>query len=94
MDSYRDGDDVMPKFYFGGRAHQYYPYIDFDIMTDDKNEHWRLTYIENENRWYGVMRVAPNDEAEFDDGREATREEVAAMLETMPIEALPVEVFI
>lgn len=83
----------MTKFRFGGCTHEWQDYIDFDILTNDPNEYWVLTYATDSRSWYAIQKIAEDDDAMFDAGREATREEVSQMLATMPIEELPVEAF-
>jgi len=84
----------MTRYSFAGRAGEYPPFVDYDINTDNPNLYYVLTYITNRRYWYALKREAINDEGMFDDGGLASKEEIAKMLETMPVSALPVEVFI
>lgn len=94
MDSNRNGDDLMNKFSFGGIRNTNNWYRDYDINTDNPNVYYSLTYDRDLRGWYAIRREAENDEDPFEDNEILlTKEELAAMLETMPVEALPVEVF-
>ena len=84
----------MPKFIFNTFSSFYWPYIDYDIDTDDPLEYWRLTYVIDAKKWYGVCSRAKFNGDAFEEQREATPEEVSKMLESMPVNQLPVEVFI
>jgi len=77
------------KFYFAGRSNTFESYVDFDINTDNPNQYYVLTYDGENNYWYAMKRVCPIDFGDFEDGGEATRAEVAAMLATMPVNELP-----
>jgi hypothetical protein len=83
----------MPKISFYGICNAYAPYTDFEFHTDDPNRYWVLTYIGDENLWYAFERTADRDDGWFDNEREATKEEVAMLLEAMPVNKLPVGVF-
>jgi len=84
----------MTKYYFAGRAGEYPPFVDYDINTDNPNVYYVLTFSQNGNRWYALKREAPDEEGEFENKELASKQEIAKMLETMPVSALPVEVFI
>jgi len=84
----------MTNYYFAGRAQEYAPFIDYDIITDDPNVYYVLTYRTDIKYWYALRREARDDDSPFDDAGEALREDVLKMLETMPVSALPAEIFI
>jgi len=88
----------MPKFYFGGqsrRSNSTEFYVDYDINTNDFNHYYVLSFDREKRWWYAFERVANNGDAWFDTEEiDLTKEQLAAMLETMPVSALPVEVFI
>jgi len=84
----------MTTYYFEKRAYNWFPYIDYYITTDDPNVYYVLTYRTDIKYWSALRREACGDNTPFDDAGEALREDVLKMLETMPVSALPVEVFI
>lgn len=83
----------MPKFSFAGRVHDSHGYVDFDINTDTPTEYWVLSYDRETREWYANQKVAVDEHAPFEEGETATPQEVSQMLETMPVNALPVEAF-
>lgn len=85
----------MTKFSFGGIRNTNAGYRDYDINTDNPNIYYSLTYARDLRDWYAIRREAENDEDPFEDYEILlTKEELAAMLAVMPVNALPVEAFI
>ena len=84
----------MTQFKFAGCVHDSHGYVDCDINTDNPNEYWVLSYDRETRHWYALQRIADDDEGPFDDGETATPQEVAQMLAAMPVNQLPVEIYI
>jgi hypothetical protein len=80
---------------FGGCRNANEFYVDYDVNTKDFNRYYVLSFDREKRWWYAFERVAKSDDAWFDTEEiNLTKEQLAAMLEVMPVSALPVEVFI
>lgn len=77
----------MSRFYFGYKTQVWAEYTDFDIFTDEPKTVWRLSYDDETNHWYAVKQT--ETEEGYKDIRNATRQEIAQMLATMPVNQLP-----
>jgi len=84
----------MTKYRFAGLSNRFDNYHDYDFNTDNPNEYWVLTYVEGKRRWYAMSHISDDNQSMFEEGREGTREEIAKLLEAMPVNALPAEAYL
>lgn len=64
-----------------------YPYIDFNFEEGDLRSEAVLTLNVEENEWHGVIRIAEDEVADFDDGMDASPEQIAALKASLPEDA-------
>ena len=74
-----------------GRTHD--DLYEYEFQTSNPNEYWLLAYCTTIKSWFAELYENYNGEPPFDLSRDATNEEVVCLLESMPVNALPVEVF-
>lgn len=79
----------MTQYKFAGRVQDWADYVDFDINTDNPNEYWVLSYNHASCHWYATQHISETDDGPFEEGRNATQQEIAQMLATMPVNQLP-----
>jgi hypothetical protein len=61
-----------------------YPFFDFNFEEGDLRTEAVLTFNADEETWHGVIRIAEDKDADFDDGHDATAEQLAALKAKLP----------
>jgi hypothetical protein len=75
------------------RERDYYEPYDYEFHSCDPHEYWLLSYFTETKKWYADRYEAIAKDGVFDT-IETDNDRVCELLAAMPIEALPVEVFI
>lgn len=75
------------------REREHRDLYDYEFHTDNPHEYWLLSYCTTSQKWFADLYEAIYKDGMFD-SLESDNNKVPELLEAMPIEALPVEVFI
>lgn len=60
------------------------PYLDFEFEDGDLRTMATLTYNVEDQDWFAVIRIAEDEEADFDDGADATPEQIEILKAALP----------
>lgn len=61
-----------------------YPFIDFEFEEGDLRSEARLTLNVDDGSWHGIIRTAEDAESDFDEGVDASPEQIEALKAKLP----------